>query len=457
MVTDEIGIEELHAKRVSLRRTIRVLAALSFVMTSALGFFAFWLAQGLTSSELSGLLLGSALMAAITLPVLLAAIHVGGAWIESVHDMADQRELRLEDERRQRDFQSQVVDALEMAEREDSVLRVVERTLATVVPGRMAELLLADNSQAHLSQSAVAGPTDVQGCEVSTPNECPAARRARVHRFEDSAAVNACPMLAERPGRCGAVCVPVSVMGRTVGVIHTVHQLDDAVDSRTVRALETVADQAGARLGMVRVMAETQLQAETDGLTGLMNRRAFENRFRQLRNRSPHGFGVIALADLDNFKTINDTYGHDTGDRALRVFSQTLRSAVRAGDLVARHGGEEFAVVFPDCVLDAAYDILERLRVQLQTAVREAGLPSFTASFGLTPLFLSEDLDLLFARADAALFEAKRGGRDRVVTFTASDLHGSAEAAISTWETGGPGSYAAGRADKELAQDGSQS
>ena len=153
-----------------------------------------------------------------------------------------------------------------------------------------------------------------------------------------------------------------------------------------------------------------------------MNRRAFENAFRRLRNHAPHGTAVIAMVDLDHFKAINDTHGHDTGDRALRVFSSTLRQCLRANDLVARHGGEEFTMVFPECDLAAATAVLERVRVQIQLDIRDAGLPSFTASFGITPAFLSEDLEFLLSRADAAMFEAKRRGRDRIVTYTAADL-----------------------------------
>ena len=147
----------------------------------------------------------------------------------------------------------------------------------------------------------------------------------------------------------------------------------------------------------------------------------------QLRDRFPNGRGVIVMADLDHFKAINDTYGHETGDRALRVFADTLRKSLRANDLLCRRGGEEFAITFPDCQPDVATAVLDRVRMQLQLAIREAGLPSFTASFGVTPAFLAEDLDLLLARADAALFEAKRNGRDRIVSFAATDLDDAAE------------------------------
>ena len=109
----------------------------------------------------------------------------------------------------------------------------------------------------------------------------------------------------------------------------------DAVERSRI---ETVAHQSGQRVGMLRATAQTQLQASTDPLTGLYNRRSMENSVRQLvQDQVPF---AVSICDLDHFKALNDTYGHDTGDRALRVFSRTLRNTVRAGDLVSRHGGE---------------------------------------------------------------------------------------------------------------------
>ena len=151
--------------------------------------------------------------------------------------------------------------------------------------------------------------------------------------FPDSEDLDACPMLRGRErGRCSGVCVPVSIMGRTVGVVHATGPVGEPLDDDAVAALQTLANQAGNRVGMLRVMAETQLQASTDGLTGLVNRRSLENRMRQLRAEGTD-FAVV-MADLDHFKMLNDTHGHEAGDRALRIFSETLRHELRS----RRHG-----------------------------------------------------------------------------------------------------------------------
>src|SRR6202044_1946074 len=123
--------------------------------------------------------------------------------------------------------------------------------------------------------------------------------------------------------------------GRTVGVIHTTDRPQVEVEVDRIDDLATLAKLAGARIGLLRVMAETQLQAATDSLTGLLNRRAFEQRVSLARR----GEAVlsVAMSDLDHFKTLNDSYGHDSGDRALRLFAQVLTESVRAQDLVCRH------------------------------------------------------------------------------------------------------------------------
>jgi diguanylate cyclase (GGDEF)-like protein len=323
--------------------------------------------------------------------------------------------------RRQR-FESRLANALDMAEGEPEVIDVIERSFTAVVPGAPTELLLADNSHAHLLRMASASPTgEPPGCSVDSPDHCPAARRAQVQRFGDSDDLDACPKLRNRPqAHLSALCVPVSIMGRTVGVIHATGAPGEPLADDAVQDLGTLAKLAGTRIGLLRVMAETQLQASVDSLTGLLNRRSFEQRVVALRRSRP--VAAAAMADLDGFKELNDTYGHETGDKALRLFAQVVRDSVRALDIVCRHGGEEFAIVFPGCRASDAHKALDAVRTRLDAALTVAGLPRFTASFGVVDAAEDEDLTDVLARADAALFEAKRRGRDRVVVH---DAHGA--------------------------------
>jgi len=333
---------------------------------------------------------------------------------------AADREGVIRDSQVQRQrFESRLANALDMAEGEPEVIDVIERSFGAVLPGAAAELLLADNSHAHLLRMAGVGPGgEPPCCSVDSPDRCPAARRAQIQVFADSDHLDACPKLRNRPqGRLSALCVPVSIMGRTVGVIHATGRPDVEVADTQISDLTTLAKLAGARIGLLRVMAETQLQASTDTLTGLLNRRSFSE---QVSSVPPHLRPLtVAMADLDQFKALNDTYGHETGDRALRLFSRVLRDTLRAGDVVGRYGGEEFAIAFPECSTADAARALNAVRSQLDAAITVAGLPSFTASFGVTDSEPGEELAAALRRADDALLVAKRSGRDQVVLHDA--------------------------------------
>ena len=132
---------------------------------------------------------------------------------------------------------------------------------------------------------------------------------------------------------------------------------------------------------MLRAFARSETQAHTDPLTGLLNRRSLEARTRDLTDEGlPF---VVAYGDLDQFKLLNDVHGHDTGDRALRLFARVLRDSVRPNDIPARYGGEEFVAVLPDCSIDNAVIVIERIRTRLRTALTDGTVPPFTVSFGL--------------------------------------------------------------------------
>jgi diguanylate cyclase (GGDEF)-like protein len=327
----------------------------------------------------------------------------------------DQEARRRAIQVHRQEFESRLANALDMAEGEPEVIDVIERSFASTFPDSPIELLLADNSHAHLLRMATASPTGLPpNCGVDSPDHCPAARRTQVQRFADSEELDACPKLRGRGGDAvSALCVPVSIMGRTVGVIHATAEANTTFPEDKVQDVGTLAKLAGARIGLLRVMAETQLQAATDTLTGLLNRRSFEQQVSVVR-RDATALSV-AMADLDHFKDLNDTYGHDTGDRALRLFASVLRASVRAEDLVCRHGGEEFVIAIPGCPAATAGELLDALRSRLDAAVTVAGLPKFTVSFGVIDAREFEDLPTLISRADAALFQAKHDGRDCVI------------------------------------------
>jgi diguanylate cyclase (GGDEF)-like protein len=199
-------------------------------------------------------------------------------------------------------------------------------------------------------------------------------------------------------------------MGRALGVLHATGPQNGPLDQNQVSQLTTLATQAGARIGTVRAFERTQLQASTDSLTGLINRRTLEQQLREFLRREEQ-FALV-VADLDRFKQLNDRHGHEAGDRALRVFAQTSEGVLREGDLIARWGGEEFMIVLPGLDATAALAVTERLRETLGQA-HTGGHPPFTVSFGITDSSAGETLDELLRLADLGLYASKRAGRDR--------------------------------------------
>jgi diguanylate cyclase (GGDEF)-like protein/PAS domain S-box-containing protein len=158
-----------------------------------------------------------------------------------------------------------------------------------------------------------------------------------------------------------------------------------------------------------QLLAKVEAMARTDGLTGAANRRAWDDearreRARAIRRGSPLS---IALIDLDRFKELNDSSGHQAGDELLRTAGQNWRIALRETDFLARIGGDEFGVLLPFCDTDAA----TRLAGRLADALPDG----HTASIGVATFDGREEISELVQRADEALYEAKRGGRNRAV------------------------------------------
>jgi diguanylate cyclase (GGDEF)-like protein len=163
---------------------------------------------------------------------------------------------------------------------------------------------------------------------------------------------------------------------------------------------------------MVRALSDSALQASTDPLTGLLNRRSLEEAVAPLE-RGGVRYAVIAL-DLDHFKALNDTHGHVTGDQALRLFARVLRASLREHDIVARIGGEEFLAVLPHTTATAAVTLAERIRLELTDALSGGTVPGFTVSAGITDTTEALTFEEIAHLADTRLYVAKTNGRDRI-------------------------------------------
>jgi diguanylate cyclase (GGDEF)-like protein len=354
-------------------------------------------------------------LTALTLYAIAALVTLVSAIVFGRRASRLERIARASAERRM--FETTMQHALDMAKVESDVYEVLNEALRTTVPDLQVEMLVADSNRAHFHQTLATGSDTADprsGCAVVSPLDCPATSRAHTLIFPSSRALDACPHLKGRAsGDCSAVCVAVSLTGQTVGVLHATGADGVAPADADVRYLEITSRRSSERIAMLRAFEKSEAQARSDPLTGLWNRRSLENRVHEL-----HREGIayaLAYGDLDHFKTLNDTHGHDAGDQALRLFSRVLRESVRPNDIAARYGGEEFVIVLPDCTADVAVSVLERLRERLALTLTAGRVPAFTVSFGLASSADADTFDEVVATADRALLTAKTAGRNRVV------------------------------------------
>jgi diguanylate cyclase (GGDEF)-like protein len=192
-----------------------------------------------------------------------------------------------------------------------------------------------------------------------------------------------------------------------------------------------IVRRAGQAQRSARRLRRAEARSSRDVLTGLPNRRAFERALKrelERARRGRRGLGV-AILDVDRFKALNDTHGHDAGDRALAELAHRLAGALRDSDLVARWGGEEFALLMPDLTPGAggeAWAAVERARraVSARPIPLGLGLPSVTVTVSggvaIGPGATEEEGAALLRQADQALLRAKQEGRDRVLQAKAS-------------------------------------
>ncbi len=222
------------------------------------------------------------------------------------------------------------------------------------------------------------------------------------------------------------LAIPLGLDGRENGVLYLTPREADFNDEARELA-HWLGSQAAIALENARLHRLVERQANTDGLTELPNRRHFEEALESEISRAERFGGSLALilADLDDFKQVNDHYGHQAGDDVLQTFADILRTTVREIDLPARYGGEEFAVLLPQTDLEGAHELAERLRRALAArpmATHPGGLVAVTASFGVAAFPDAPTPASLFASADEALYRAKHAGKNCVVSADAGTI-----------------------------------
>jgi two-component system cell cycle response regulator len=206
---------------------------------------------------------------------------------------------------------------------------------------------------------------------------------------------------------------------QVLGTVALVSSRQKAYPAAAREMLRVISHQIGVSLQNARMYQSMEERATTDGLTGLTNHRAFQERLEHLHalaERTGQKFSII-LTDIDHFKSVNDTYGHPVGDAVLKRVAAIFTQRARKVDIVARYGGEEFVIVLPDTDAEGAAVFANRLREEIaaQTITSDNGSFSVTLSLGVAAYPTDgRDRHELIERADQALYYCKEHGRNRV-------------------------------------------
>jgi diguanylate cyclase (GGDEF)-like protein len=229
--------------------------------------------------------------------------------------------------------------------------------------------------------------------------------------------------MVPQPTEGSYYCAPLIAGGSIIGAIRLEAPKDFWTAERE-HILQSYVGGAATALSNIRLLETMKQQATVDPLTGLYNRRFFDEYARKavaMARRQSQPFGVIMM-DLDHFKSFNDSFGHELGDRLLRQFARTATAAVRETSVAARLGGEEFAVLLPDANIEVSRMVAERIRHAVAHMSVASGtdkmLPSVTVSLGVAVYpDHGKSVDEVLQAADKALYDSKRGGRNRTTLY----------------------------------------
>ncbi|NJM13156.1 MAG: GGDEF domain-containing protein [Synechococcaceae cyanobacterium SM1_2_3] len=252
-------------------------------------------------------------------------------------------------------------------------------------------------------------------------HDCWALRRGELHEITDPAHSAQCRHFSHPPSVY--LCIPLTVRGETFGLLHI--SADEAITEDQFRELRilalTVSESIKLALSNIKLQEALREQAIRDPLTGLFNRRYLDETLpRELHRCQRQGEPLAAaMLDVDHFKRFNDAYGHEAGDAVLRAMGDLLNHSLRGGDIACRYGGEELTVILPGSTLEDARMRLDRMRqaiMHMRVLYQGGDLPVITVSIGVAAGEQEMDAAALLGRADAALYQAKADGRNRVIS-----------------------------------------
>ncbi|HVD50432.1 MAG TPA: sensor domain-containing diguanylate cyclase [Candidatus Udaeobacter sp.] len=339
---------------------------------------------------------------------------------EEVRGQRDRLEARM----KVLESMDNLVDALALTTDEASLAQTAARSLQQGFHLPSATVLFTDPSVAILEPVGTAGRATPHPV-VNGPTSCPAIRSGRFFEVTSADDPVVCPYM---PFRSHYSCVPLVAGGDTVGALFLEPDKDSIIDVTVLRA---AADRVALSLATRRVLETAQRQATTDGLTGLHNRHFLAEQLRLMHSLAVrHGqpYSVVAI-DVDGLKNVNDTFGHEQGDLALRGLANTMRKTLRSSDVGVRTGGDEFLVLMAQSGLEESRIAAERVREAVELQGRADPKIAITVSAGVAAWRPGRSSEQVMEAADAMLYAAKRAGKDRVLAETRLEAVGDGEGA----------------------------
>lgn len=318
----------------------------------------------------------------------------------------------LEKQRTDLQFVNRFSALLDVAETEEEISAMVADAAATILPGSSGAFYLSSEETGAFEPATSWGELSA-GSAISAPT-CWSYRLSRPYPQNDGGHEMVCAAAG-----CGELrrCHPIIGGGQTQGLLH-IGTRDVDPSAETV-LLPVLNERVGLALQNLRLKTSLEYRSTRDALTGLFNRRYLDESLRIESDRAERDRTEcsLILLDLDRFKVLNDTHGHDAGDHALRVFASVVQSVIRSSDVACRYGGEEFVVLLPRTEGSTAVEMAERIRkaVEDEAATNsDARIRGLTVSAGVASIpEHGMGADALVA-ADSALYRAKDGGRNRV-------------------------------------------
>jgi len=311
---------------------------------------------------------------------------------------------------------------------------IVAHSMGRLFPGSDGALFLMSPSKTDLETTVKWGDyPKAQEEDAFYPDDCWALRRGCLHVVYDVKSGLICPHMRNQAATAYA-CMPLTAKGDVLGLLNLRSRqgAQPAEAAQTMADLEDMSSMLSELLSLsisnIRLSETLRTQSIKDPLTGLFNRRHMEECLqREIWRASRNGRQIgVVMADIDHFKTFNDTYGHGAGDFVLSAFGNLVNTQIRGSDIACRYGGEEFTLILPEATAqDApwrANDLLEKVRaLKLTYGDRELGPVTISMGVSTYPDAGATSDELLRA-ADAALYAAKLAGRDRVVVHGAGVL-----------------------------------